>query len=61
MFLEIYVCCFHAGADYDELVKMTGDKSRVFNIDDFDKLSDIVESVKKTTCKGQYKINTSDS
>ena len=47
--------------DYGELVKMTGDKSRVFNIDDFDKLGDIVESVKKTTCKGQYKINTHDS
>ena len=40
---------------------MTGDKSRVFNIDNFDKLGDIVESVKRTTCKGQYRINTRDS
>ena len=35
---------------------MTGDKTRVFNIDNFDKLSEIVESVKKTTCKGKVRI-----
>ncbi len=41
-----------AGADYEELLAIAGDKSRVFNVQNFDKLREIVDSVKKTTCKG---------
>ena len=38
-------------ADYNELVAIAGDQSRVYTIDDFDKLAELAPNIKETTCR----------
>ena len=40
-------------ANAEELQNIAGDASRVYSVSDFDKLEDIMEDIKKTTCNGE--------
>ena len=40
-------------AVYDELVAIAGDQSRVFSVDEFDLLDDIVDGITTATCTGK--------
>ncbi len=39
------------GADHEELLKISGDESRTFNVDDFTMLDTVKDAISKETCK----------
>ena len=48
-------------ANYEELVTIAGDQSRVYNVTEFEELEEIIDAVSETTCKSVIDGETAKS